>query len=69
MKVVETIGIQKRVLEDENEELKSRISEMLAERDAAADHSRIDMSAAAAGAQHLSQSTGIPPLNLSSAKR
>jgi hypothetical protein len=33
IKVVETIGIQKKVLEDENEELKSRISELLAERD------------------------------------
>ena len=49
MKVVETMGIQKRVLEDENEELKSRISEMIAERDAAA-HSRVDMGAAASGA-------------------
>lgn len=33
IKVVETIGIQKKVLEDENEELKSRISELLAERE------------------------------------
>lgn len=33
IKVVETIGIQKRVLEEENEELKSRISELLAERE------------------------------------
>ena len=32
MKLVETIGIQKKVLEDENEELKSRISELMNER-------------------------------------
>ncbi len=32
MKLVETINNQKRVLETENEELKSRISEMLNER-------------------------------------
>ena len=32
MKLVETIGIQKKVLEDENEELKSRISDLMNER-------------------------------------
>ena len=32
MKLVETIGIQKKVLEEENEELKSRISELMNER-------------------------------------
>lgn len=32
MKVVETIGLQKKILEDENEELKSRISDLMAER-------------------------------------
>ena len=32
MKLVETIGIQKKVLEDENDELKSRISELVNER-------------------------------------
>lgn len=33
IKVVETVSIQKKMLEDENEELKSRISELMAERD------------------------------------
>ena len=32
MKLVETIGIQKKVLEEENEELKSRISELINDR-------------------------------------
>ena len=33
IKIVETIGIQKKVLEEENEELRSKISELMAERD------------------------------------
>ena len=33
IKIVETVGIQKKALEDENEELKSRISELIHERE------------------------------------
>jgi predicted RNase H-like nuclease (RuvC/YqgF family) len=33
IKIVETIGIQKKALEDENEELKSRISELIHDRE------------------------------------
>ena len=58
MKLVETINLQKKVLENENEELKSRISEMLNERTSnlpsALEH-------AAAGLQQ--QRPGIPILN------
>lgn len=53
MKVVETMGIQKKVLEDENDELKSRISELMVER---------EMSRSIL---HRNVSNGIPPLNLS----
>ena len=62
MKLVETIGIQKKVLEDENEELKSRISELVNERSGYGSTSPIDPVAAAAGENALRQ--GVPLLNL-----
>jgi len=40
IKVVETIGIQKKVLEEENDELRSRISDLLAERDHMTAHTK-----------------------------
>jgi hypothetical protein len=63
IKVVETIGIQKKVLEDENEELKSRISEMLAERDQmnANTRKRFEQDTVQT---FSSNTTGVPPLNL-----
>ena len=60
MKLVETIGIQKKVLEDENEELKSQISALMNERSGYGT-SPIDHRAAAAGAEALRQ--GVPMLN------
>jgi len=60
MRLVETIGIQKKVLEDENEELKSRISEMINEKSHYGSTTPIDRAAAAAeNARHE-----IPALNL-----
>lgn len=60
MKLVETIGIQKKVLESENDELKSRISEMMNERSQYGTSSPIDHAAAAAG----NARQAIPSLNL-----
>ena len=48
MRLVETIGIQKKVLEDENEELKSRISELMNEKSAYGSSTPIDRAAEAA---------------------
>ena len=49
MKLIETIGIQKKVLEDENEELKSRISELMNDRSAYGSTSPVEAAAAVAG--------------------
>ena len=62
MKLVETIGIQKKALEDENEELKSRISDMMAERSGYGTGMQIDMDKAAFGANAMRN--GVPLLNL-----
>ena len=48
MRLVETIGIQKKVLEDENEELKSRISELINEKSGYGSVTPIDRAAEAA---------------------
>ena len=62
MKLVETIGIQKKVLEEENEELKSRISELINERSGYNSTSPIiEQNIGNAGRQ------GIPTLNFGSA--
>jgi predicted RNase H-like nuclease (RuvC/YqgF family) len=62
IKVVETIGIQKKVLEDENEELRSRITDLEHERENMKAHvkKRIETN------QTLTSPTsnGVPPLNL-----
>ena len=60
MRLVETIGIQKKVLEDENEELKSRISELMNEKSAYGSTTPIDRAAEAA----LQARENIPSLNL-----
>ena len=60
MRLVETIGIQKKVLEDENEELKSRISELMNEKSAFSTSTPIDRAAEAA----LQARENIPSLNL-----
>ena len=57
MKLVETIGIQKKVLEDENEELKSRISDLMNERSGYGSTPLLDHNAGANARQ------GVPPLN------
>lgn len=63
IKVVETIGIQKRVLEEENEELRSKISELMAERDNMHAGSRRKFEQEAM--QTFSSNTqGVPALNL-----
>lgn len=66
MKVVETIGIQKRVLEDENEELKSRISELIAERENlnANTRKRLDSDTLTSTQGFATQTYGVPPLNI-----
>lgn len=62
IKVVETIGIQKKVLEDENEELRSRITDL--------EHERENMKAHVKKRMETNQtltsptSNGVPPLNL-----
>ena len=53
IRAVETIGIQKKVLEEENEELRSRISELVAEREQLTTNTRKKLD------EH-----GVPPLNL-----
>ena len=60
MKLVETIGIQKKALEEENDELKSRISAMMDERSQYGSTSPIDQAAASAGMARQA----IPALNL-----
>jgi len=60
MRIVETIGIQKKVLEDENEELKSRISELMNDKSAYGSTTPIDRAAEAA----LQARENIPSLNL-----
>lgn len=60
MKLVETIGIQKKVLEDENEELKSRVSELMIERSGYGSTSPMEHPNAAAGPMRQ----GVPLLNL-----
>ena len=59
MKLVETIGIQKKVLEDENEELRSRISDLMNEKSGYGSTSAmIDHNITGANARQ-----GVPPLN------
>lgn len=58
MRLVETVGIQKKVLEEENEELKSRIQEM--ESMYSNPHTRVDHGAASNGALRAD----VPPLNI-----
>ena len=59
MKLVETIGIQKKVLEDENEELRSRISDLMNEKSGYGSTSAmIDHNIPGANARQ-----GVPPLN------
>ena len=60
MRLVETIGIQKKVLEDENEELKSRISELMNEKSAYGSSTPIDRAAEAAAQAR----ENVPSLNL-----
>ena len=63
MKLVETINMQKRVLETENEELKTKINEILNERTSNL-ASAIDQAASASVSQHIRPS--IPNLNFGS---
>ena len=65
-KVVETIGIQKKVLEDENEELRSRISELIAERENMNVNirKRLDSETPTTTQGFATQSYGVPPLKL-----
>ena len=64
MKLVETINMQKKVLETENEDLKSRMNELLNEKTSNL-ASAFDQAAVSSGPmQH--QRPGIPPLNFNS---
>ena len=64
MKLVETINNQKRVLETENEELKSRMNEMLIDKSSNL-ASALDQAVSSSQAQHHMR-PGIPPLNFNS---
>ena len=64
IKMVETVGIQKRALEEENEELKSRISELVAERDSIYRNTRKRFEEA----ENMLQN-GVPSLNLTTKSR
>ena len=64
MKLVETINNQKRVLETENEELKSRMNDMLNDKSSNL-ASALDQAVSSSQAQHHMR-PGIPPLNFNS---
>ena len=65
MKYIENINLQKKVLENENEELKSRISEMMNERTNTLEQAVTNSSASNIMGSNIAR-PGIPPLNFAS---
>jgi len=64
IKVVETIGIQKKALEYENDELRSRISELINERENTNANTRKRLTDSEASQTFNSGFQTVPPLNL-----
>lgn len=64
LRLVETIGIQKKVLEEQNEELRSRVQELEAERHIPG------LRTTFGGQENMASNgrSGIPPLNLTSGR-
>ena len=64
MKLVETISMQKKVLEDENNDLKSRLSEIVNDRGASF-AAALDRPATSNGVNQQNRPSGIPllPMN------
>lgn len=64
IKVVETIGIQKKVLEEENDELRSRISDLLHERSQLTANTKKKVEMQVTPQHSAPVNNGVPLLNL-----
>lgn len=62
IKVVETIGIQKKVLEEENDELRSRITDLMQAREQTQNHAKKHIETN--NTLNSPHSSHVPPLNL-----
>ena len=65
LKLVETINLQKKVLEEENDDLKSRLSEIMNDRSVSF-HANENIMSAVSHQQPPANMSNVPPLNFAS---